>query len=114
MSHPTAEEVCGKVAEVDPGIGRATVYRVLSSLEESGEALRVPIPDGADRFDITTSPHPHFKCRICKGVFDLPGVKQESASFPECGGFLIEGYSLLYTGVCPKCSENLPDDPESK
>lgn len=105
-NHPSAEMVCDEVAKVDPKIGRATVYRILNSYVDSGKAIRVPVYDGADRFDITVMPHSHAKCRKCGNILDvtvsgtLPPVKEES-------GFVIEGGAILYYGICRECSFNL-------
>lgn len=103
-NHPTADMVCAEVAKVDPTIGRATVYRLLSSYVEEGSAIRVPVHDGADRFDITVLPHDHAKCLYCGKVLDvtvegeLPRVKDD--------GFLVQGGAVLYYGVCRECSQN--------
>ena len=103
-NHPTAEMVCDEVAKVDPTIGRATVYRVLNSYLEEGYAIKVPVYDGADRFDITVKPHDHAKCKLCGSVIDvktegvLPSVSDESS-------FFVEGGAVLYYGTCRKCSE---------
>ncbi len=102
-NHPTAEMVCDEVAKTDPSIGRATVYRILNSYVSSGIAIKVPVYDGADRYDITVMPHSHAKCRSCGSVFDvttsgvLPKVTEEN-------GFIIEGGAVLYYGVCRECS----------
>ncbi len=101
-NHPTADMVYEKVEEEAPGIGRATVYRVLNSLVKNGTAIKVPITDGADRYDITVTPHSHAKCRRCGAVSDvmtdgvLPSVKDNN-------GFLIEGGTVLYFGLCAAC-----------
>ena len=103
-NHPTAEMVCDEVAQVDPSVGRATVYRILNSYVSNGTAIKVPVYDGADRYDITVMPHSHAKCRICGSVLDvstsgnIPSVKDES-------GFLVEGGAVLYYGVCRECHE---------
>lgn len=103
-NHPTAEMVCDEVAKADPKIGRATVYRILNSYVSSGTAIKVPVYDGADRYDITVMPHSHAKCRICGSVLDvstsgvLPAVKEEN-------GFIIEGGAVLYYGKCRECSK---------
>ncbi len=100
--HPTADMVYDEVCKQSPKIGRATVYRILNSFVDTGFAIKVPISDGADRFDITVYPHSHVKCRGCGYVADvmtdgtLPGVSDSS-------GFLIEYGSVLYSGLCPKC-----------
>ena len=104
-NHPTAEMVCDEVAKADPTIGRATVYRVLNSLVQNGIAIKVPVYDGADRFDITVKPHSHAKCRVCGGVIDIT-AEQKLPEVTESFGFVIEGGAVLYYGCCAKCSEN--------
>lgn len=112
LTHPTAESVFEEVSKVSPGIGRATVYRILGAMVKSGEALRVPVYDGADRFDITTVPHSHAKCRICGRVSDVHdesgrlmscSKEQEGTETPD--GFKIENVTMLYYGVCRECRE---------
>ena len=102
-NHPTAEMVCEEVAKTDPSIGRATVYRILNSYVSSGTAIKVPVYDGADRYDITVMPHSHAKCRSCGNVLDVT----TSGVLPivtEGSGFIIEGGAVLYYGVCRECS----------
>ena len=101
-NHPTAEMVCDEVAQIDPSVGRATVYRILNSYVSSGTAIKVPVYDGADRYDITVMPHSHAKCRKCGNVLDvttsgvLPTVNEDN-------GFLVEDGAVLYYGVCREC-----------
>lgn len=101
-NHPTAEMVCDEVAKLDPSVGRATVYRILNSYVSSGTAIKVPVYDGADRYDITVMPHSHAKCKICGNVLDvttsgaLPMVNEDE-------GFLVEDGAVLYYGVCREC-----------
>lgn len=103
-NHPTAEMVCEEVAKLDSSIGRATVYRILNSYVSNGTAIKVPVYDGADRYDITVEPHSHAKCRKCGQVIDV----SVSGSLPKAsddGGFIIEGAAILYYGVCRSCSQ---------
>ncbi len=101
-NHPTADMVYDEVSKQFPGIGRATVYRILNSFIETGIAIKVPISDGADRFDITVYPHSHVKCRVCGYVADVM-TKEDLPGVLDSFGFLIEKGSVLYTGLCPKC-----------
>ncbi len=103
-NHPTAEMVCDEVAKADATIGRATVYRILNSLVKNGTAIKVPVYDGADRFDITVKPHSHAKCRVCGGVIDIT-AEQKLPSVTESFGFVIEGGAVLYYGFCAKCAD---------
>lgn len=105
-NHPTAEMVCDAVAREDPDIGRATVYRVLNSFVKNGFAIKVPVYDGADRYDITVMPHSHAKCRVCGAVIDVmcePVPDMSCSKITEENGFLIEGCTVLYHGVCAEC-----------
>ena len=105
--HPTAETVVAAVRAADPTIGRATVYRVLASMARSGDILRVEVADGADRFDFTLTPHSHVKCEICGAVGDVFTRKSDNAisHVVSCDGYRLNRRTVLYYGVCPKCSQ---------
>ena len=105
--HPTAETVVEAVRGADPSIGRATVYRVLASMARSGDILRVPVADGADRFDFTLRPHSHIKCDRCGAVGDVFTEQPDDAipSIQSCDGYRIDRRTVLYYGICPKCAE---------
>ncbi len=51
--HPTADTVYAAVAAEHPSISKATVYRNLNQLVSQGDIRRVPVPNGADRYDLT-------------------------------------------------------------
>ena len=50
-SHPTADMVYMHVKEEFPNISLGTVYRNLNLLADIGEIIKIPTPDGGDRFD---------------------------------------------------------------
>lgn len=70
-AHPTAEEVYRQVAAEHPSISRATVYRNLRQLAESGLLLKINTTDGADHFDHRCDAHYHAGCLRCGRVFDV-------------------------------------------
>ena len=49
-NHPTADEIYEHIHSSHPTVSRATVYRNLSDLSESGEVLHVELPNTADIF----------------------------------------------------------------
>lgn len=103
-NHPTADEVVARVQESYPTISRATVYRILNKLADSGEALRVRINNGADHFDHQTFSHYHVHCSICGKVADVEMPMEELVSLlRDTSGYRISGYSLQFDGVCPMC-----------
>lgn len=106
-NHPTAEEIYLAIAAENPLISKATVYRNLKLLSEQGESLRIPIPDGADRFDFHVAPHYHIKCRVCSQVFDVDMPYQGNLcdQVTNAQGFQIESHQILFIGVCPACQK---------
>ena len=52
--HVTANEVYEFVKEFCPTIGKGTVYRNLDILVEEGNLRKVEVPDGPNRFDLTS------------------------------------------------------------
>ena len=105
--HPTADEVAARVQEEYPTISRATVYRVLNKLADSGEAMRVRINNGADHFDHQTFPHYHVHCSLCGKVADVEMPIEEMEKFlQDTSGYRILGYTLQFDGICPKCQKS--------
>ena len=86
--HPTADTVYLHVKENFPNISLGTVYRNLNLLTDIGEAIKIPTPDGGDRFDGNVIPHNHFLCtRLAGENFD--GI--------------ITSSSTLFYGECSDC-----------
>lgn len=108
-SHPTADEIYELARKADPHISRGTVYRNLNFLAEKGSILKISVPDGADHFDSTTKEHFHFHCSRCGKMCDVPESvsveMEEAADEMELKGFLVEGYNLIFTGICPACKK---------
>lgn len=104
-AHPTAEEVYRQVAAEHPSISRATVYRNLRQLAESGLLLKINTTDGADHFDHRCDAHYHAGCLRCGRVFDveLRQPPQLEKLLGDTHGFAVSGYDLLFRGVCPEC-----------
>ena len=105
-NHPTADEVVAEVQSRYPSISRATVYRILNKLADSGEALRIRINNGAAHFDHQTFPHYHVHCSECGRVADVVmPVKDLADMLSDTSGYTIIGYSLQFDGLCPECAK---------
>lgn len=102
-SHPTAPMLYELIHSTHPSISRSTVYRVLGQMVEEGTILRLGVAGSENRYDGTTEPHSHIRCRVCGRVDDLPAV--EVSPVADDGGYSIESCSVVYSGVCPQCSE---------
>ena len=103
--HASADEVYDEIKKEHPTISRATVYRNLRLLSETGEIRQLEIPGSADRFDHISSRHCHVKCSVCGRVFDvdMDFVGGLEAGIRDTHGFDFTGYDIIFHGVCPEC-----------
>lgn len=106
-NHPTADNVYAAVAAEHPSISKATVYRNLSQLASQGEIRRVPVPNGADRFDFNTSEHYHVRCAKCGAVYDvhMPHINNLIEQVEDASGVEVQRYDILFEGICRDCRE---------
>mgnify|MGYP004505098159 FL=1 len=105
-NHPTSADVYDAVREKHPSISRATVYRNLNVLTEQGEVLHIPVAGGADRYDFRCDCHYHAICRECGVVYDVEMPSEGLlSSVRDTHGFQIEGFDIIFTGLCPDCAD---------
>lgn len=111
LNHPNADEIYSKVLETRPNISRGTVYRNLSILSDSGEILRISVSGGPDRYDINTYKHCHFLCNVCLKAYDIDAdyPKDLMDNIKNKNGFYIDGYDIIYSGICQQCMYNNND-----
>lgn len=104
-THPTAQHLLEEIRKTYPSISLGTVYNNLRLLAEEGTVRVVTLPGSPDRFDGMTQPHDHIRCRCCGKLLDLPvtPVSPISRYEAEATGFSVEGYDLIFSGVCPDC-----------
>ena len=106
--HPTPDQVYASVKKVLPDVSRTTVYRVLEMLTDLGLLTKACTPGAATRVDPRTARHHHLVCRRCDRLIDvedaavshrirLPDLRQQA--------FVIEDYSIYFTGLCAACQE---------
>ncbi len=114
-SHPTSAEVYEEVRKAHPSISRATVYRNLAVLSESGEIVRVRVPGGADHYDFRDDAHFHGVCRVCGAVCDIDvpaGV--DAFERMNAHGFQVEECSVVFSGLCAECAAKLEKQQDSE
>lgn len=103
--HPTADTVYLHVKKEFPNISLGTVYRNLNLLTDIGDAQKITMPDGCDRFDGHTHPHNHFTCNCCGSVIDIELQSSITDNDLQSVGFIghIESSSTMYFGKCQAC-----------
>jgi len=107
--HATAEQVVEYLAEKHPAIGRATVYRNLSYLSETGELLKICNFYGTTHYDHNCFEHYHFVCNNCKRIFDIFDTDNKLSNmletFDDTNGFDVLAYNVSFSGLCWECKE---------
>lgn len=105
-SHATAEEIYEEVSRLHPSISRATVYRNLNNLAQSGKIRRLEIPNAPDCFDHIPKQHYHARCEKCGKVFDVDMeiLTDLENHIRDRHGFQFKGHDLIFTGICPTCA----------
>lgn len=84
-------------------LGSATVDRAIREMRANFEIIGVEFPGQARRYELPSeSEHPHFVCRVCDRVFDLP-MQMQLPEIKAPRGFLITGGEVIYSGTCPEC-----------
>lgn len=106
--HATADEIYQAIMKEHPNISRATVYRNLKLLSETGEIRKMEIPGGPDRFDHRIQEHCHVRCEKCGRVFDvdMEYITGLEKNITESHGFAFTGYDILFRGICPDCQKS--------
>lgn len=102
--HFTAEELRQEL----PRVGRATVYRSLKILVESGALCRVLLEDGQLRYQLShRGHHHHLLCVQCGVSEDLMGcdIEDQLKGVADAHRFEMSGHWLEVYGKCRSCSD---------
>ena len=100
--HFTAEELRDQL----PGVGRATVYRSLKLLVETGVLCRVLLEDGDLRYQLShRGHHHHLLCVECGASQDLMGcdIERQLVDVAAAHNFELSGHRLEVYGRCHTC-----------
>jgi Fur family ferric uptake transcriptional regulator len=102
----SVEELWQYLRQVDPHMGRATVFRAVEMLVNRNLLNRIDFADGSHKYRACgESHHHHLTCVQCHRVIDIDiclPVEQFSAIGAQ-NDFVIEGHSLTLFGRCPEC-----------
>jgi len=100
-THPSVDEILGKVRKSVPTVTRDSVYRILNEFSRLGIIARLDALSSA-RYDTLVGPHAHFICEVCGEVFDYPLPKSVQA--PEGMPHERHHLELRVTGLCDRCA----------
>ncbi len=102
----TRKEILDQGRALLPRLSPATVDRNIREMKKHFLLIGVQFPGQPLRYELpATKEHPHFICRYCENVYDLPiAMKLPKVQAPE--GFQIEGGEIIYSGTCSSCNSN--------
>jgi len=101
--HANAEQVYEYVVAVHPSVSKATVYRNLGQMAQSGELLNIGNFYGATHYDHNCHDHYHFICEKCKRVFDINTRFPDVENIKSPKGIKIKTHNLSFSGLCDEC-----------
>ncbi|NBB80743.1 MAG: transcriptional repressor [Verrucomicrobia bacterium] len=100
----TREEILKKGRQQMGRLGPATVDRAIREMTADFYVVGVEFPGQPRRYELPAeSEHPHFICRGCNRVFDLP-IKMQLPEINPPSGFKVSGGEIIYSGTCPDCA----------
>jgi Fe2+ or Zn2+ uptake regulation protein len=100
--HANAEQVYEYVVQKHPSISKATVYRNLSQMSDSGELLNIGSFHGSVHYDHNCHKHYHFACNNCKRVFDIEDDFSDILDRLK-DKFDITSCQITFSGLCQEC-----------
>lgn len=107
--HFTAEELARTCAKKKPAVSRATVYRALHELLESGVVRETAFGDKHHHYEhvYDEKPHHHAQCVRCHAFIEFPDLKEDVIYRPylEKQGFQILGHEMHFYGICKSCQK---------
>ncbi|HKS92463.1 MAG TPA: Fur family transcriptional regulator [Tepidiformaceae bacterium] len=110
-SHPSAEQIYARLRAEYPTVSLATVYNTLNELVGMGEIREIATGDGPRRYDPnTTSAHHHLYCVGCGALRDVHPTGDDTLALgpAEQHGFHLLGLDIVFRGICPDCSTDVP------
>jgi Fur family transcriptional regulator, ferric uptake regulator len=102
----TTDDLWHELRQVEPRLGRATVFRSVEKLVSMGLLNRVEFADGTHHYRICgDSHHHHLTCTQCHRVVDVDICLpiDQFAAIGDQTNFEIEGHSLTLFGRCASC-----------
>lgn len=109
--HFTAEEVYLEVKKENTGLGQATVFRNINKMAQEGILLKIEVPGGASRYELSAPKHYHAKCIKCGRLFDveMDYIPDLENKVKDPHGFQFSGHDIIFTGICSSCREKQKD-----
>lgn len=104
----TVDALWQELRDIDPKLGRATVYRAVEVLMSQGLFHCLPAADGGHRYRLCGgSHHHHVTCTQCQRIVEVSICLPPElfATVADATNFTLEGHSLELFGRCADCRD---------
>jgi Fur family ferric uptake transcriptional regulator len=103
--HFTADELLGWARRRDKSVSRATVYRTLPLLTESGLVREMDFGKDHKYYDPNYAEHPHHNHIICQDCgkiveFESEEIERRGSEISRGLGFAVRAHRLQITATC--------------
>src|SRR5712692_4808882 len=102
----TTDDLWQELRQVEPKIGRATVFRSVEKLVDMGLLDRIEFADGTHHYRVCGGTHHHhLTCTQCHRVVEIEMClpTDQFATLGKQTDFAIEGHTLTIFGRCATC-----------
>lgn len=114
--HMSAADVYRNLISDHSSIGLATVYRVITQLEDAGLLKRTQLDAHTTVFELNDKGHhDHMVCTHCGQILESsdPAMAQLVRKIAKRSGFALDSYSLVLYGGCG-CKPSAPVIPHGE
>ena len=102
----SAQETLAMAQNKVPGLGIATVYRNLKSLQQDGSVVAVELPGQSPRWELAPEKHHHhFLCNTCDKLYEINACPEDLQRLLPAG-YTLEEHDILLRGLCDNCAES--------
>ena len=102
----TTDDLWQELRQIEPKMGRATVFRAVEKLVDMGLLDRIEFADGTHRYRVCGGTHHHhLTCTHCHRVveIDLCLPQEQLLAIAHQTKFDLEGHALTLFGRCENC-----------
>lgn len=109
-SHLSADEIHNNLIKKDENIGLATIYRVLTQLEEAGLIQKNHFDDNSSSYEIKKQHHDHLICIKCGKIVEFldSDLEKLQEKISDKYDFKLQSHVMTLFGECQNgdCKEN--------
>jgi len=101
-NHPTVDNIYSNLANEIPTLSKTTVYNTLKLFIENGITSSLSIDGYETRYDAIMEDHAHFRCSVCRTIYDIE-INDLKFKNSQLTGFKIDETNIHLIGKCKKC-----------